>query len=180
MNKKVELLAPAGDFECLVAAIQNGADAVYFGANKFNARMNGANFSNENLKKAIEYAKIRNVKTYLTLNTLIKNNEFEESVNLIKYVYECGIDSIIMQDLGLAKFAIENFPDLEIHASTQMTVHNIEGVKKLQELGFKRVVLSRELNLKEIKEIYDKTRNGFGNVYSWGFMYFLFRSVFNE
>lgn len=138
--------------------MQNGANAVYFGANKFNARINGTNFSNDDLKKAIEYAKLRNVKTYLTLNTLIKNNEFEESVKLLEYAYECGIDGIIMQDLGLAKFAIEHFPDLEIHASTQMTAHNVEGVKKLKELGFKRVVLSRELNLKEIKEIYDETK----------------------
>ena len=158
MNKRIELLSPVGDFECLVAAVQNGADAVYFGANKFNARINGTNFSNDDLKRAIQYAKLRNVKTYLTLNTLIKNNEFEESVELLKYAYECGIDAIIMQDLGLAKFAIENFPDLEIHASTQMTAHNIEGVKKLKELGFKRVVLSRELNLKEIKKIYDETK----------------------
>lgn len=157
MEKRVELLSPVGDFECLIAAVQNGADAVYFGANKFNARINGTNFSNDDLKRAIEYAKLRNVKTYLTLNTLIKNNEFEESAELIKYAYECGIDAIIMQDLGLAKFSIENFPDLEIHASTQMTAHNIEGVKKLKELGFKRVVLSRELNLKEIREIYDET-----------------------
>lgn len=157
MEKHVELLSPVGDFECLVAAVQNGANAVYFGANKFNARINGTNFSNDDIKKAIEYAKLRNVKTYLTLNTLIKNNEFDESVSLIKYAYECGIDAIIMQDLGLAKFAIKNFPDLEIHASTQMTAHNVEGVKKLKDLGFKRVVLSRELNLKEIKDIYDKT-----------------------
>lgn len=157
MEKKVELLSPVGDFECLIAAVQNGADAVYFGANKFNARINGTNFSNDDLKRAIEYAKLRDVKTYLTLNTLIKNDEFEESIKLIKYAYECGIDAIIMQDLGLAKFAIENFPDLEIHASTQMTAHNLEGVKKLKELGFKRVVLSRELNLDEIKQIYDET-----------------------
>lgn len=138
--------------------MQNGADAVYFGANKFNARINGTNFSNDDLKKAIEYAKLRNVKTYLTLNTLIKNDEFEESVKLLEYAYECGIDAIIMQDLGLAKFAIEHFPDLEIHTSTQMTAHNVEGVKKLKELGFKRVVLSRELNLKEIRKIYDETK----------------------
>lgn len=157
MNKKVELLSPVGDFECLIAAVQNGADAVYFGANKFNARINGTNFSNEKLKEAIEYAKLRNVKTYLTLNTLIKNDEFEESANLVKYAYECGIDGIIMQDLGLAQFAIKNFPDLEIHASTQMTAHNVDGVMKLKELGFKRVVLSRELNINEIKEIYNKT-----------------------
>ena len=161
MKKTIELLSPVGDFECLVSAVQNGADAVYFGANKFNARINSKNFSNEELKKAIEYAKLRNVKTYLTLNTLIKNEEFEESILLIKYAYECGIDGIIMQDLGLAKFAINNFPDLEIHASTQMTAHNVAGVKKLKELGFKRVVLSRELNLKEIKNIYDESRNGF-------------------
>ena len=178
--KKVELLSPVGDFECLISAVQNGADAVYFGANKFNARINGKNFSNEELKKAIEYAKIRNVKTYLTLNTLIKNNEFKESTMLIKYAYECGIDGIIMQDLGLAKFAIENFPDLEIHASTQLTSHNVEGVKKLKELGFKRVVLSRELNLKEIKNIYDETRNRFREVYSWSFMYFIFWAMLNE
>lgn len=180
MEKEVELLSPVGDFECLIAAVQNGADAVYFGANKFNARVNGRNFSREELKKAIEYAKLRNVKTYLTLNTLIKNDEFEESAELIKYAYECGIDAIIMQDLGLAKFAMKNFPDLEIHASTQMTAHNVEGVKKLKEFGFKRVVLSRELNLNEIKEIYDKTRNGFRNVYSWSIMYFIFWTMPNE
>lgn len=180
MEKKVELLSPVGDFECLIAAVQNGADAVYFGANKFNARVNGINFSKEELKRAIAYAKLRNVKTYLTLNTLIKNDEFEESAELIKYAYESGIDAIIMQDLGLAKFAINNFPDLEIHASTQMTAHNVEGVKKLKELGFKRVVLSRELNLNEIKDIYDETRNGFRNVYSWSIMYFLFWTMLNE
>lgn len=158
MNKKIELLSPVGDFNCLVAAVQNGADAVYFGADKFNARINGTNFSNEELKKAIEYAKLRNVKTFLTLNTLIKNDEFEESAKLIEYAYECGIDGIIMQDLGLATFAIKNYPDLEIHASTQMTAHNLDGVLKLKELGFKRVVLSRELPITEIKEIYNKTQ----------------------
>lgn len=180
MKKQIELLSPAGDFKCLISAIQNGADAVYFGANKFNARINSTNFGKEELKEAIKYAKLRNVKTYLTLNTLIKNNEFKESVELINYAYKCGIDSIIMQDLGLAKFAIENFPDLEIHASTQMTTHNVEGVKKLKELGFKRVVLSRELNLDEIKEIYNKTRDGFRNIYAWSIMYFLFWTMFNE
>lgn len=158
MNKKVELLSPAGDFKCLVAAVQNGADAVYFGADKFNARINGINFSKEELKKAIEYAKLRNVKTYLTLNTLIKNNEFNEAVKLVEYAYECGIDAIIVQDLGLAKFIINNYPDLEVHASTQMTSHNIAGVEKLKDLGFKRIVLSRELSLNEIKNIYNETK----------------------
>ncbi len=158
MNPKIELLSPVGDFECLVAAVQNGADAVYFGADKFNARINGINFSNEELKKAITYAKLRNVKTYLTLNILIKNDEFKEAIELVEYAYECGIDAIIVQDLGLARFIIKNYPDLEVHASTQMTVHNVEGVKELKKLGFKRVVLSRELNLDEIKDIYNQTK----------------------
>lgn len=158
MNPKIELLSPVGDFECLVAAVQNGADAVYFGADKFNARINGINFSNEELKKAITYAKLRNVKTYLTLNILIKNDEFKEAIELVEYAYECGIDALIVQDLGLARFIIKNYPDLEVHASTQMTVHNVEGVKELKKLGFKRVVLSRELNLDEIKDIYNQTK----------------------
>ena len=158
MLKKIELLSPAGDFECLISAVQNGADAVYFGAEKFNARMNGINFAGDELKKAIEYAKLRNVKTYLTLNTLIKNDEFEDAIELLKYAYECGIDGVIMQDLGLARYAIKNFPDMEIHASTQMTVHNVAGVQELKKLGFKRVVLSRELNINEIKDIYEKTK----------------------
>ena len=158
MNPKIELLSPVGDFKCLVAAVQNGADAVYFGADKFNARINGINFSNEELKKAITYAKLRNVKTYLTLNILIKNDEFKEAIELVEYAYECGLDALIVQDLGLARFIIKNYPDLEVHASTQMTVHNIEGVKELKKLGFKRVVLSRELNLDEIKDIYNQTK----------------------
>ncbi len=158
MNPKIELLSPVGDFKCLVAAVQNGADAVYFGADKFNARINGINFSNEELKKAITYAKLRNVKTYLTLNILIKNDEFKEAIELVEYAYECGIDALIVQDLGLARFIIKNYPDLEVHASTQMTVHNVEGVKELKKLGFKRVVLSRELNLDEIKDIYNQTK----------------------
>lgn len=157
MEKKIELLSPVGDFECLISAVQNGADAVYFGASKFNARMNSTNFEGDNLKKAIEYAKLRNVKTYLTLNTLIKNDEFEEAVKVLEYAYECGIDGIIMQDLGLARYAIKNFPDMEIHASTQMTAHNVDGVEALKKLGFKRVVLSRELNINEIKNIHEKT-----------------------
>ena len=180
MKKKIELLSPAGDFDCLISAVQNGADAVYFGADKFNARVNGTNFSNNELKMAIEYAKLRNVKTYLTLNILIKNNELQDAQSLIEFAYECGIDGIIMQDLGLAVYTIKNYQDLEVHASTQMTTHNIEGAQKLQELGFKRVVLSRELNINEIQEIYNKTRNGFRNIYSWSFMYFLFWTMFNE
>ena len=151
--KKIELLSPVGDFECLKAAVQNGADSVYFGAANFNARASATNFDLTNLKEAISYAKLRGVNTHLTLNTLIKDTEFEDAVLLAKKAYEFGIDAIIVQDLGLARFLIENFPDLPIHASTQMTIHNLEGALEAQKLGFKRVVLSRELSLEEIQYI---------------------------
>ena len=142
-----------GDFECLKAAVQNGADSVYFGASNFNARASAANFNLTNLKDAISYAKLRGVNTHLTLNTLIKSTEFEDAVLLAKKAYEFGIDAIIVQDLGLARYLIKNFPDLPIHASTQMTIHNLEGVREIEKLGFKRAVLSRELSLEEIEYI---------------------------
>ena len=151
--KKIELLAPVGDFECLKAAVQNGADSVYFGANMFNARASAKNFDIYTLKEAIEYCNLRNVKTHLTLNILIKNNEFEDAVFLAKKAYEFGVDSIIVQDFGLAKFLIKHFPYMSIHASTQMSVHNLEGALELQDLGFKRVVLARELAINEIEYI---------------------------
>ena len=153
----IDLLSPVGDFECLKAAVQNGASSVYFGANLFSARAYASNFDLEELKKAIIYAKIRGVKTNLTLNTLIKDDEFEDAFNLAKEAYEYGIDAIIVQDLGLAKMLINTFPDLPIHASTQMTIHNLQGVQKMEELGFKRVVLSRELSLHEIEYICQNT-----------------------
>lgn len=149
----IELLIPVGDFDCLVAAVQNGADTVYFGSSMFNARQSATNFDIDTLEKAIDYAKLRNVKTNLTLNTLIKDTEFEDAVNIATKAYEFGIDAIIVQDLGLASYLIEHFPDLPIHASTQMTVHNLEGVLQLEKLGFKRVVLSRELSFDEIEYI---------------------------
>lgn len=151
--KKIELLAPVGDFECLKAAVQNGADSVYFGANMFNARASAKNFDMYTLKEAIEYCNLRNVKTHLTLNILIKNNEFEDAVFLAKKAYEFGVDSIIVQDFGLAKLLIKHFPYMSIHASTQMSVHNLEGALELQDLGFKRVVLARELAINEIEYI---------------------------
>ena len=152
--KKIELLSPVGDFECLKAAVQNGADSVYFGASIFNARISANNFDiDTSLKEAITYAKLRGVNTHLTLNTLIKDFEFKDAVLLAKKAYEYGIDAIIVQDLGLARFLIKNFPDMPIHASTQMTIHNLEGAIEAQNLGYKRVVLSRELSLEEIKNI---------------------------
>ena len=153
----VELLSPVGEWDSLVAAVQNGANAVYFGANEFNARMNSKNFNREELKRAIEYAKLRNVKTNLTLNILIKDKEFVQAIELVKYAYECGIDAIIVQDLGLAREIIKLFPDLDVHSSTQMTVYNIDGVKEIEKLGFKRCVLARELSLDEIRNICSNT-----------------------
>ena len=154
---KIELLSPAGDFECIKAAVQNGADSVYFGANLFSARAFANNFNLEELKQAIEYAKIRGVKTNLTLNILIKEDEFEDAIFLATKAYEFGIDAIIVQDLGLAEKLIEMFPDLPIHASTQMTIHNLNGAIQLEKMGFKRIVLARELSINEIDYICKNT-----------------------
>lgn len=156
-NKNIELLSPVGDFECLKAAVQNGADTVYFGASSFNARNSATNFDYEELKKAIEYAKTFNVKTNLTLNILIKDSEFDEALELATKAIEYGIDALIVQDFGLANILIKTFPDFPIHASTQMSIHNLEGALKLQSLGFKRVVLSRELSKNEITYICNNT-----------------------
>lgn len=153
----IDLLSPVGSFECLKAAVQNGADSVYFGSDTFSARAFAHNFTLDDLKKAIQYAKIRGVKTNLTLNTLIKDEEFDDAFQIAKSAYEYGIDAIIVQDLGLATELIKHFPDLPIHASTQMTVHNLNGALALQELGFKRVVLARELSMNEIEYICKNT-----------------------
>lgn len=157
MKPNLELLSPAGDFECLKSAVQNGANCIYFGADSFSARAYAHNFQEQELEKAIEYCKIRGVKTNLTLNTLIKDDEIESAFNTAKKAYELGIDAIIVQDLGLAKQLIKAFPDLPIHASTQMSVHNLQGALELQELGFSRVVLSRELSISEIEYICQNT-----------------------
>lgn len=157
MLKKIELLSPVGDFECLKAAVQNGANSVYLGSANFNARYSATNFSIEELEQAINYAHLRNVKVFLTLNTLIKNNEFNNALQLANKAYELGIDAIIVQDLGLSNFLIKNIPNLPIHASTQMTCHNLSGAKILEQAGFKRIVLSRELSLNEIEHIATNT-----------------------
>ena len=144
----LDLLSPVGDFDCLKAAVQNGADSVYFGADLFSARAFAHNFNLDELKNAIEYAKLRGVKTNLTLNTLLKDDEFDKAINLAIKAYEFGIDAIIVQDLGLAMKLISLIPDLPIHASTQMTIHNLNGALELQELGFKRVDLESSLLMK--------------------------------
>ena len=119
MKNNVELLCPVGNFDCLKAAVQNGADAVYLGASNFSARASATNFSFEELKQAIEYAHIRDVKVHLALNTLIKNSELDSALSLASYAYEIGVDAIIVQDLGLAKILIKSFPKLPIHAITK-------------------------------------------------------------
>ena len=154
-NNKIipELLVPAGDFDCIRAGVQNGADCIYFGSESFSARAGNKNFSLDDLKEVVKYCKVRNVKTNLTLNTLIKDSEFEYAIKVAKTAYEAGIDAIIVQDLGLAKYLLKYFPGIEIHGSTQMSVHNLEGVLELEKLGFSRVVLSREVPINEIEYI---------------------------
>ena len=149
----VELLAPVGNFDCLKSAVQNGANAVYFGADNFSARAFADNFNLDTLKEAILYAKLRGVKTNLTLNTLITDKELPYAINLAKNAYKFGIDAIIVQHLALTDLLIKNFPNLDIHASTQMSIHNLEGVLELEKMGFKRVVLARELSINEIEYI---------------------------
>jgi putative protease len=156
MNKP-ELLAPAGSREALVAAVQNGADAVYLGGRRFNARRSADNFSDEELTEAIEYAHVRDVKVYVTVNILLADGELPEAVRFLRTIYNAGADAAIVQDLGLIKLARQVIPELELHASTQMTAHNVPGVLFLRDLGVKRVVLARELDLDSVREIKERT-----------------------
>ncbi|MDO9517981.1 MAG: DUF3656 domain-containing protein [Methanosarcinaceae archaeon] len=157
MNTTPELLAPAGDMESLIAAVENGADAVYFGANIFSARAFAGNFSVDGIVNAIDYAHLRGVKAYVTVNTLIKDSEMDNAINLLYQLSEFGADAVIIQDMGLLSKVKELSIDIPIHASTQMTTHNIGGVKFLEEMGVKRVVLAREMSLDDIKDIKKNT-----------------------
>lgn len=149
----MELLAPAGNKESLIAAINSGADAIYLSGKKFGARAFASNFSNEELKEAIRIGKIYGVKIYVTMNTLVKENEVEEFLDQVEFLYANGVDAILMQDFGMICLCLKKFPNLEIHASTQ--AHNVsrEGIDFLYKLGVKRVVLPREMSLEEIKQI---------------------------
>ena len=151
MNK-VELLSPAGNFECLKAAINNGANAVYLGGKNFSARAFANNFSEEELIEAVKYAHLRNVKIYVTLNTLLTEKEFNNAIKMVDFYYQNNVDALLLQDLGLSYYIKNKYPDFELHCSTQMHVHNIEGIKNAKKLGFKRVVIARESNLEFIKE----------------------------
>ena len=153
----IELLAPAKNTECLKAVIDSGADSVYMGYDKFNARMFGNNFSIDDFKKGIKYAHSRNVRVYLTLNTLVFNDEFEDAVSYAEQAITDGIDGIITQDIGLARAIHEGHKNIPLHASTQMTISNRFGMQELQKLGFRRVILARELNIDEISSLYNLT-----------------------
>lgn len=153
MNR-VEILAPAGDYDCFTAAILSGADAVYLGGN-FSARAYAKNFTDEEILSAIDYAHFYGRKVYMTLNIVMKQEELDSIGDYLNPFYLEGLDGVIVQDIGLIHYISQRFPDLPIHASTQMTITDLSGVKLLEDIGIERVVLARELSLKEIKYIHD-------------------------
>ena len=150
---KIELLAPAGDLERLYAAVQSGASGIYMGGSKFSARAYAGNFGNEEIKKAVEYCHLYNAKVYITVNTLIKEYEMDEAFLYVNYLFEIGVDAVIVQDPGLIYRIKKEIPGFEIHASTQMTIHNGDGAILLTKAGIQRVVLSRECSFDEIEYI---------------------------
>lgn len=150
---KMEILAPAGNYESFIQAINNGADAIYLAGKTFGARASATNFSNEELYEMIKEAHLMGVKIYVTVNTVIKDDEFNDAINFIKDLYLHDVDAVIVQDLGLMDEAIRRFPDLDVHVSTQVNVHSVEQTVFLKNLGVKRVILARETSLKVIKEI---------------------------
>ncbi len=158
MERKVEILAPAGSFECFEAAVMAGADAVYLGGSSFGARAYADNFTEDKLLDAIHYAHLHGRKIYLTVNTLLKEKEINGQLYeyLLPY-YRYGIDAVIVQDVGVLEFVREYFPDLPIHASTQMTVTNVSGARFLERQGIERVVPAREISLEEVREIHEGT-----------------------
>ena len=161
--------------ECFFAAVENGADAVYFGLKDFSARASANNFAIDDASKAIAYARKRSVKVYIAINTLIKTHELESVVDYLIALDELQPDALIIQDLGLLYLIQSQFPHFQLHASTQMTIHNLAGVKRLERMGFKRVVLSRELSIDEIKNISQKYQHGDRSICTWGVVLLLFR-----
>ena len=150
--KIIELLAPAGNMQAFHSAIDNGADAIYLGGKSFSARAFAGNFSNEEIKDCVEYAHLRNVKIYVALNTLLNEYELENAIKQAHYYHDINVDALIIQDLGLYYRITREIPDMEIHASTQMHIHNIQGVINAKKLGFKRVVIARESTQEFINE----------------------------
>ena len=149
-NTKIEILAPAGGFDSVIAAVRSGADAVYLGEKSFSARASAHNFDDDELKKAVAYCHVHGVKLYVTLNTLVRDNELEAMKNAVRAAAEADADALIIQSPGIARLAMQVAPGLALHASTQMSVHTASGVRALYEQGFKRVVLAREMSRKEI------------------------------
>jgi len=156
-NKDFELLAPAGSLEILKGVIESGADAVYVGGSMFGARAYANNFTEDELLEAIDFAHLRGVKVYLTVNTLIKNSEFSKLYDYLLPYYKRGLDAVIVQDIGVVKAIHEYFPSMEIHTSTQMTVTGADGVRFLSQFGVTRVVMAREVSLAEMKRIHEET-----------------------
>ena len=156
MEKRVELLAPCGSYESFLAAVNAGADAVYLGGREFGARAYAENFSEEELVSAIRQAHLFNVKVYLTVNTLVKEREFSKIYGYMLPLYEAGLDGVIVQDMGVLGFLRERFPDLKLHASTQMTITGIYGADYLKKAGCERIVPARELSLEEITFIKER------------------------
>ena len=142
----IEVLAPAGGIDSFEAAVLSGADAGYFGAGNFNARRNAKNFTNEDMRQCTAFARVRGVKTYLTLNTLLGDSELYEALNTALMAAECGVDALIVQDLGLIRLLRKHLPNMPIHASTQMSVHSKEALPLLKDMGFSRVVVAREMD----------------------------------
>ena len=155
--KKPELLAPVGSIESLYAAIEAGADAVYLSGKKYGARVYANNFNDEELIEAIKYAHIYGVKVYVTVNTIIYEYEVEDFINYIDMLHKNNVDAIIIQDIGMFDLIRKTYPNLELHISTQMHIHNIEGVKFFEKLNAQRVVLARETSIDVIKEIKKNT-----------------------
>ena len=152
--RKVEILSPAGDMDALKSAVYGGADAVYFGLDIFNARIRAKNFTLENVEDAIHLCHAHGVKAYVTLNTQLYNKELNKMLEYVGVLYEKGVDALIVADLGVASLIKEHYPDFEIHASTQASVHNLDGAMLLHKtLGYSRVVLARELDKKSIEYI---------------------------
>ena len=152
MNK-VELLSPVGNMECLIQAVNNGADAVYLGGKKFGARHYANNFDYDEMIEAIKYCHLYGVKIYVTVNTIVFEKELDEVLKFVEFLHSNQVDAIIVQDLGLIRIIRKKFPNMEIHASTQAHNHNDYGLSLLKSLGVKRAVLARELSLKEIKNL---------------------------
>ena len=153
----MELLAPAGTYNCVLAAVNSGADAVYFAGQEFGARSFAGNLSSEEIFRATDFCHLRGVRVFVTVNTLVYDKEYKELENFVKILTKAGVDAVIVQDLGILKFIRELSPDIELHGSTQMTIHSKDGAEELESLGVSRVVLSRELSKADITKITKET-----------------------